>query len=187
MQPPIWLLQHHLKVFYISPTFCLALLQVDAFGWEVCVCPGCSLGQCNVVGSSTAIHPQLDVVPTLLARLQLQLTSACGGATGSIWCFTNRKVILRSCQHLSTSITRTHANTHRSATRPYPHTHESTDTLRSATHKAVNNRKWYVAEIVSVQLDSASTALFFPQLLYFLCPCWSVCYLPGLPRGFYSI
>lgn len=136
---------------------------------EVCVCPGCSLGQCNVQSSSTANHPQLDVVPTLLARLQLQLqlTSAFGEATGSIWCFTNRKVILHSCQHLSTSITRTHANTHRSATRPYPHTHESTDTLRSATHKAVNNRKWYVTEIVSVQLDSASTAPFFHSYFIF--------------------
>lgn len=95
------------------------------------------------------------------------LTSAYGGAAGSIWCFTNRKVILRSCQHLSASITHTRTNTHRSATQPYAHTHANTNTQGSGAHKAVNNRKWYVAEKVSVQLDSANTALFFHSSFIF--------------------
>lgn len=64
---------------------------------------------------------------------------------------------------LSTSISLNHAHTRKhtqvsqSAVRsPLQDAH----TLGSATHKAVNNRKWYVAEIVSVQLDCANGAVF---------------------------
>lgn len=112
-------------------------------------------------------QPSAGCHPHSACWASVRLTSAYGGATGSIWYFTNRKVILRSCQHLSTSITHTRTNTHRSATQPYAHTHENTDTLGSATHKAVNNRKWYVAEKVSAQLDSANTALFFHSSFIF--------------------
>lgn len=107
-----------------------------------------------------------------------RLTSACCGAAGSICCFTNRKVILRSCQHLSASIMRTHANTHRSASQPCTRARQDTHTLGSATHKAVNNRKWYVAEIVSVQLDwqtvlcSPTAALFSLSMLIRLLSSW---------------
>lgn len=51
----------------------------------------------------------------------------------------------------------TYTHTHTDPPTPLTHTHTNTG---SATHKGVNNRKWYVAEIVSVQLDSANTTLF---------------------------
>lgn len=110
-----------------------------------------------------------------------RLTSACCGAAGSICCFTNRKVILRSCQHLSASIMRTHANTHAGqpvsrarACAPPGRTH----TLGSATHKAVNNRKWCVAETVSVQLDGKHSCFIFPVHVD------TSSIFPGLARGF---
>lgn len=62
---------------------------------------------------------------------------------------------------------RTHKQTHTGQPLSHTHTHENTDTLGSATHKAVNNRKWYVAEKVSAQLDSANTALFFHSSFIF--------------------
>lgn len=79
----------------------------------------------------------------------------------------------------------THTQAHRSATQPYAHTHENTDTLGSATHKAVNNKKWFVVEKVSAQLDSANTALFFHSSFYFLCPCWYVFYPLCSPAAFF--
>jgi len=122
----------------------------------VCVseCSRCSVGHCNVV--------------SWMSYQLCQMASAYDGATGSIWCFTNRKVIPRSCQHPSTSITQTHKNTHRSATQPFAHTHKDTDTLGIATHKAVNNRKWYVAEKVSAQLDSPNMLCFSTTSLFSL-------------------
>lgn len=106
-------------------------------------------GQSHGAQPSAGCHPH-----------SARLTSAYGGATWSIWGFTNRKVILRSCQHLSASIT-AHTNKHTALGRAH------TPTAGSAAHKAVNNRKWYVAEKVSAQLDSANTVLFFHSSFIF--------------------
>lgn len=135
--------------------------------WTGGVCPCGSGGQCDVLSSSAAHSTSAGCQPHSACRAWAPPTSACRGATGSIWCFTNRKVILRSCQHPSASITHRRVNTHGSAAQPHAHTHGSADTAGSAAHKAVNNRKWYVVEKVSAQLDSANTALFFHSSFIF--------------------
>lgn len=71
---------------------------------------------------------------------------------------------------LSTSISLNHTHTHKHTQVSHSaiHTLMKTQThWGSATHKAVNNRKWYVAEKMSAQLDSANTALFFHSSFIF--------------------
>lgn len=69
--------------------------------------------------------------------------------------------------HQPQSHSRLQTHTHRLATQPHTHSHENTDVPGSTTHKVVNNRKWYVAEKVSAQLDSANNPLFFQSSFIF--------------------
>lgn len=149
--------KHCLKILY-SPQ--ILRCPGDVWGHQHPECP-----ECPPPAPPPPPPPWAACHPHSAGWASARLTSACCGGAGSICCFTNRKVILRSCQHPSASIMRTHANTHAGqpvsrarACAPPGRTH----TLGSATHKAVNNRKWCVAETVSVQLDGKHSCFIFP-------------------------
>lgn len=121
----------HLKVFHISPTYCLALVNVGFLDGR-CVLV-CVQGPLQV-----SVMLWVQAQPSALSWMSSPLCLP-GFSTANLclrWGYRVNMVFYQQesdSPQLSTSIslnhTHTHANTHRSATQPYAHTHENTDTL----------------------------------------------------------
>lgn len=139
------------------------MVWVWAFGWEVCVQGALWV---SVMLWVQAWHPQNTTTTTTLSWMSSPLCLPSFSAANLClrWGYRVNMVFYQQesdSPQLSTSISLNYTRAQVSCSAVRTHPRKTQTHWGSATHKAVNNRKWYVAEKVSAQLDSANTALFF--------------------------